>query len=260
MDLNLLNKNLVKEKLLKEIIYFEELESTNNYAKQNETNTDTLVLTSYQSKGTGRFGRPWNSIPGKNLTFSLVKTFNISIDEVHLVNFYSSYVLCKTLNSFFEKGDSLAFELKWPNDILLNRKKVAGFLLDVKDLKSSLKKFIIGVGLNVNQNELPPGLVSKATTLFSETKKITSIEELLTKFIEDFYGSITLLNKKNELMDRWIKNSNIIGKNISFKKVDDDMEKRGTVMDIDCDGGLLIQFSGSKPSKFYSGEITIIYK
>lgn len=257
MDINLLKDKLIKQGLLNEIIFSEKLDSTNNHASKNNLNSDALVITSHQTDGSGRFGRQWKTSPGKNLTFTLVKNFNIGIDEVHLVNFYSSYILCLTLNSFFEANNNLEFELKWPNDILLNKKKIAGFLLNVKDLNKHTKKFIIGVGLNVNQNEFPEDISGKATSLSSETDSEINKEELLIKFIENFYGNLFLLDSKEELMSKWKLNSKLIGEKIKFRKVEDESEQEVEVINIENDGGLFVKFADGKKTKFYSGEISL---
>ncbi len=259
MNLNLLNEELVRENMLSEIIYFDETDSTNNYSKKSNLGNNTLVLTSSQPGGTGRFGRPWYSSPGKNLTFSLIKFFNLQIDEIHLVNFYSSYILCMTLKEFIKKNKDCEVTLKWPNDILLNRKKLAGFLLDVKDLKNDSKKFIIGAGININQENFPDDIKSKATSLLLEIKTEIRKEELLIAFIKNFYGKLYLIENKNELMRQWNNNSKIEGKKINFKKSDDDKERAATVIGIDNDGGLNVKFDDGKKSRFYSGEISIVY-
>lgn len=203
MDLNFLERHLKKEKFLKQIIYLEEIDSTNSYAKKNKLSADTLVLTSSQTTGRGRFSRKWISAPYKDLTFTLVKHFNLVTDEIHLVNFYTSYILFLTLKEFFSGSSKLKFSLKWPNDILLNGKKVAGILTDVSNLNKPVKKFIIGIGINVNSSIFPEELKSIATSLLKEFKSEINPEELLIVFINKFYTDINLIFNKDVLMKEW---------------------------------------------------------
>jgi BirA family transcriptional regulator, biotin operon repressor / biotin---[acetyl-CoA-carboxylase] ligase len=259
MNLDLLNEELIKENLLSKIIYFDELGSTNDFAKRSNPDSNTLVITSYQTNGTGRFGRPWQTVPGKNLTFTLIKSFEIGIDEIHLVNFYSSYILCETLKNFTVSQSNTGVNLKWPNDIMFNTKKVAGFLLDVKDLKSVLKKFIIGTGININQEIFPEELTNKATSMLLETKTEINPELLLIHFIKNFYQNLFLTENKKELMNKWNLNSQIEGKKIRFKKLEDGLEQPATALWINDDGALKVKFDDGKESKFYSGEISIVY-
>ena len=257
MNLELLKTELINENFLREIIYFDELESTNAYAKKNNTAEDTLVVTSNQFNGKGRFNRQWNSLPFKDLTFSLVKSFKIRIDESHLVNFYSSYILFQTLTELSGGNESNNFSLKWPNDILLNGKKIAGFLLDVKDFQSDFKKFVIGVGLNVNSIDFPEELKLKATSIFNETKHEIKPENILIRFVKNYYGNLFLIGDKNELMKKWISNTSVIGKRIKFRNAIDAAEKTATVVNIDTDGGIMMKFNNEKTEKYYSGEISL---
>ena len=259
MNTEFIRSELLNGEILKDIIYFEEIDSTNEYAKKNNTESDTIIITTHQTKGKGRFNRQWKTSYSKDLTFSIVKSFKIRIDEIHLVNFYSSYNLLTTLKNYFSKTTGLEFSLKWPNDVLLNRKKIAGLLLDVKDLNSEIKKFIIGIGINCNGYFIPDELKIKATSLLKETNIEVIREDLLVLFVRSFYENLFLLNNKNELMQRWKENSGTMKSKVSFRKLEDDKEQAVTVIDIDPDGGLIVKTDDGKISKYYSGEISLSY-
>lgn len=259
MNIRTLQNEIINVRMLKDIIYFEEIASTNEYAKKNNTESDTLIITSHQTDGKGRFNRQWKTTPSKDLTFSIIKSFKITIDEIHLINFYSSYILLSALKNYFGESVELKFSLKWPNDILLNSRKVAGLLLDVKDLHCEIKKFIIGIGVNVNGAGYEEELKAKATSLLNETNKSAEIENLLILIVKKFYDNLYLLKNKNELMNSWTAHTDIIGKKIRFRKVSDDEELSVTVLDIDTDGGLKVLSCEGKITKYYSGEITMNY-
>lgn len=248
---------LEKEELVKRIIYFDELASTNKYAKENNLQSDTLVITPKQNSGRGRFSRAWISAPGKDLTFTLVKNFKLRIDEIHSVNFYTSYILFKTLNSFFQSNDEINFSLKWPNDILLNGKKVAGILSEVSGLKSDIKKIIIGTGVNVNSYNFPEDIEYRSTSLYNESKKEIRPEKILVKFILNFYKEIDLIYRKDKLMKKWMQHSYISGKEIMFRKSDDEFNTEAFVVRIDEDGSILLKLKNGDVKRYYSGEITI---
>jgi len=261
MNLDLLNEKLINPELLEKIIYFKEIDSTNLYAKNNQkTATDnSLILTSFQTKGIGRFGKNWESLDESNLTFSIVKHRKIRIDEIHFMNFYSSYILFQTVKSFISEFQNNKLYLKWPNDIILNGKKTAGMLLDVMNLNSENKRFIIGTGLNINQTEFSADIKHKATSLKIEFKENFIPEEILIKYISLFYENIYLINEYEVLMKKWNDNSNLNGKKISFKQIDDGKEISAEVINIENDGGLLVNIESGKKAKFFSGEISIIY-
>ena len=259
MNIDILRSELIDKEIIRDIVYFEELESTNEYAKKNNTHSDTLIITSHQTNGKGRFNRQWKTSHSKDLTFSIVKSFNIRVDEIHLVNFYTSFILLNTLKKYFLKSSGLDFSLKWPNDILLNRKKIAGLLLDVKDLNSEIKKFIIGIGINCNGDTIPEELEVKATSLLKETNSEINRENFLVLFVTGFYENLFLLKNKNSLMQKWKENSGTISSKVSFRKVDDDEELPVTVTDIDPDGALIVKTEDGKIMKYYSGEISLRY-
>ena len=259
MNIRSVKQEILNESMLKDIIYFEEIASTNEYAKNNNLNSDTLIITSHQTAGKGRFNRKWETTPSRDLTFSIIKNFKIAIDEIHLINFYSSYILFSALKNYFGDSKDLEFSLKWPNDILLNGRKIAGILLDVKDLNSEIKKFIIGIGINVNGAEFEDELKAKATSLLNETNKYAVIENLLKEIMKKFYDNLYLLKNKNELMNSWTAHTNIIGKTISFRKVSDGEDLSVKVLNIDSDGGLKVMSGEGKITKYYSGEISLKY-
>lgn len=262
MNTELLNEFLVDRNLLSSIIYFEKLDSTNSYSKKhyNELKDNALVLTSFQTDGTGRFGRTWKTTKNDNLTFSLIKHYCLRVDEFHLMNFYTSYILYLTLQQISAGYDKPEFFLKWPNDLLINRKKTAGILLDVKDMNSEIKKFIIGIGLNVNQSEFPEDINFKATSMKNELRRDFIIEEILIDFIRLFYENLNMLCDSNLVMSLWKAKSHIAGSKVKFKKLPDGNESEVIIDEIDNDGGLVVKDDTGKKSKYYSGEISIIYE
>ena len=261
MNIELLNYELVRNNILNKIIYFNEIDSTNEYAKKNISHLDdrTIILTSNQTGGKGRFGRVWESSVNKNLTFSLVTFSDLRIDEIHFLNFYSSYIFFLTVSKFTSNSADTELRLKWPNDLLLNRKKIAGLLLDVKNLNNVIKKFIIGIGLNINETTFSKDIIDKATSLKKEFNREFIIEEILAEFITLFFGRISLLKCNEELMQLWNSASGIEGQKINFRQLEDDKELSGTVVKINRDGAILLNLENGRNCKFYSGEIRIIY-
>lgn len=259
MDAERLNKELVKESLLNYVIHFEELDSTNKYAKENNLPPDGIVITSFQKEGKGRFGRKWVAAHDEDLTFSLVKKFQLSVDNIHLVNFYTSYILSETLKQFLSDHTGIHIHLKWPNDVLLNKKKICGILLEVSGLNDKEKSFIIGIGLNVNKTVIPLHLTHKATSLTNETNTTHNIEEILISFIHNFYANLHLIDLRGELMSMWKRNSELIGKKVKFLVVADSKEVEAKIADIEEDGSLKVVLDDGDIKNFYSGEITFVY-
>jgi BirA family biotin operon repressor/biotin-[acetyl-CoA-carboxylase] ligase len=151
--------------LIASVIYFDKINSTNLYAKTIDED-GVLILTDNQSQGVGRMKRKWDSSAGKNLTFTIKKTFEIDTRHIQAVNFFFSYFILAWMKDFIAKklngsGGFPEIRIKWPNDILLDSKKVCGFLIENTFNKN---QFIIGIGLNINQESFPDEFNEKASS------------------------------------------------------------------------------------------------
>ncbi len=258
---------LIKDSLqkigLKDVIYFSQLHSTNKYAKDSDTESDNLIITSYQYEGRGRYDRNWESIEDNNLTFTIVKKFNIPGKNAYMLNFYTSYIILKAIKDIFPEYMHKNFSLKWPNDLLIKGKKFGGILTELTDFNSEEKKFIIGVGINVNQNEFPSSILYKATSIRIEAGIIFELEDLLIRIIKEFYENVELLGDIENLMKLWKSDSQLIGKEIKFRKSDEPGEISGKIIDILDDGGIKIETESEpgikKNNAYYTGEISFIY-
>lgn len=249
---------------LKDIIYFSQLNSTNRYAKDYDVESDKIIITSYQYKGRGRYDRVWESIEDNNLTFTIIKEFDIPEKYVYILNFYTSLIILKSIKKIFPEYLHKNFSLKWPNDILINNKKFGGILSELINLKDKNKKFIIGIGLNVNQKEFPSSIMHKATSLRLETGIIFNLEDLLIGVVKEFYENVKLLENIDNLIKIWKEESLLINKEIIFVRENENIEINGKVVDILKDGGIKIEttneFNTKNYSTYYTGEISFIYK
>ena len=182
------NLNLYKEKLLtnffgQSIQYFPKLDSSNTKAWKlisEKVNNGTVVITDNQLKGRGRQANKWNSIPGKSLTFSIILYPNVPPNQINLYSLIAGLAItdCLIENSF-------KAQLKWPNDILINGKKMGGILCESKISEGVIKSMVIGIGLNINEriDELPEKLQNMATSLMIESGKRHQLETLLANIL-----------------------------------------------------------------------------
>ncbi len=258
MDAGILNYELVKPGLLSKLVCLDEIGSTNEYASAQNFPSDTLIITTNQTCGKGRFGRKWISAPGKNIAMTLVKHYRLGIDEIHCISFYSSLILKRSLDKICG-GSENNISLKWPNDILMNGKKIAGFLLDTKDLRSEEKRIAVGLGINVNQDYFDEEIKHKATSLLLETGKEIDTDEIIIRFVTDFYASLHLINDHTSLMLQWKNNCGHIGKKIMFRLLADGEENPALVKDILPDGSLRLKLEDGNERSFYSGEVSLAY-
>ncbi|MEA5081419.1 MAG: biotin--[acetyl-CoA-carboxylase] ligase [Dysgonamonadaceae bacterium] len=137
------------------IIWIDETESTNLYLKERLAESvlpnGTLVVADYQTKGRGQQGNSWFSGKSKNLLFSLLIYPNkVLAKELFVLSQIASLVIKRTLSNF-----SKNISIKWPNDIYWNNKKIAGILIENNLEGEYIQQSIIGIGLNVNEDEFP---------------------------------------------------------------------------------------------------------
>jgi BirA family biotin operon repressor/biotin-[acetyl-CoA-carboxylase] ligase len=257
MNVELLENQLINKGILREIIFFEDLDSTNKFAKRENIGIDVLALTSYQKEGRGRFERWWKSEKDNDITMSLVKSFDLSNEDIHLVTFYTSLIIIEVLKKHCPESENKFF-LKWPNDILLNGKKVSGILIDAIDIKSEKKKMIIGIGININRKIFDKDLCEKATSLSLEFGRKFNLEIIISDIVEKFYENLSLLKEKRKLMAMWKSNTDILGKEALIRVFENSEEKRIKIIDIDLDGGIKVEIENEVKIKYFSGDITVI--
>ena len=196
---NLIQTNLQTSFIGRNIEYFSFTDSTNDDAFDLILNEDpkdgTLIITDHQRKGRGRREKKWVSSPGNNLTFSLILNKKVQCSN-ELFSIMSGIAVIKGINKF----TGIECAMKWPNDIILNNKKIGGILIETKRNNPYL---VIGIGLNVNEQEIPDDLINIATSLRIEKKSSIQREPLLAFILNEFEN---LYNEKSE-------NGSLIGKN-----------------------------------------------
>jgi len=169
-------------------IGFEEISSTNTYALENieNLNDKSVIFAGRQTQGRGRFDRVWVSDNSSNLYFSIVlKPTNIVDEKLPLANLtqYMSLVLCKVIESYGVKA-----QIKWPNDVLIEGKKIAGILAETSIRGQIFKGLVLGVGLNLNSTkEEIQSINQSATSLNLELGKNIDKEVFLRAIVEEFF-------------------------------------------------------------------------
>jgi BirA family transcriptional regulator, biotin operon repressor / biotin---[acetyl-CoA-carboxylase] ligase len=172
------------------VIHLDVVDSTNTYLKELKNNKPTLVLADYQSEGRGQYGKNWVSESEQNLLFSF-QFFpkNTTIENAHLISQIVALEISEVLNQFLEQK---IVTIKWPNDIILNNKKIGGILIETSLENSKIQNFIIGIGLNISQ-----------TSFGSELKNASSLK---MEFPDIDWNRIELLYRLISRMEAMILN------------------------------------------------------
>jgi BirA family biotin operon repressor/biotin-[acetyl-CoA-carboxylase] ligase len=176
------------------ILTFEELNSSNSKAwdriKSNEAQHGDVILAQFQNSGKGQGSNSWYSSSGKNLLLSIIcKDLNLSITKLPVFNMLVSLALHDTLRIFFEARTYI----KWPNDILIDDKKIAGILIETTLAGETIKNAVIGIGININESQFPDEL-SNAASIFTLTKSYQNTETILSILIENIDKRLSHLN------------------------------------------------------------------
>ena len=207
---NLIQTNLQTSFIGRNIEYFSFTDSTNDdafeFINNNQAKNGMLVITDNQKNGRGRRNNKWLSSPGNNLTFSLIlKKPNDS--NLGLFSILIGVSIIKGIKSF----TNINYNLKWPNDIILNNKKIGGILIETN---RSSPFFVIGVGLNVNAQEIPSEIEKIASSLRIEKNTPIQREPLLA-FILNEFENLYNCNPINWIK-QWKEYCNHLNKKVEF--------------------------------------------
>ncbi len=254
-DLEFFDIKLDTEIIGRNFIYAEEVESTNSVLlnKSNKFDIDgTVVLSEKQSQGRGRKDRVWYSNKEMNLTFSiLLNNRDFSSGKINLVNFASSLAVAMAIENLYQ----LKIELKWPNDVLINRKKTAGILIESSSAGKKIEKVVTGIGINVNQTSFQGVFNIPPTSIKAETGSLVEREVLLAEVLNIFEEILQWIdNKPAEILKDWKARCRMIGEKISVTEGEN--VKYGIFDDIDEDGFLILK-NGRKLEKIYFGDVSI---
>ena len=229
----------MKNKLLYEKI----VSSTNDRVKEIKINfkksSSFGLISEKQLNGRGRKGNEWISQKG-DLTCSFLINKSFNIKHFGKINIIISVIVCKVLAKEFPE---LEFKLKWPNDIFLKKKKIAGILIETSIIKKKIEYLIIGFGLNVVSE--PVAKDYKTTSLKRYINEIDNnvIFKRIFKSLEKNLSEQSIKSFKN-FKDYWISISKDIGKKIRVKKMNSFVT--GVFETIDEDGSLVLNFNSQK--------------
>ena len=162
-----------------EIVHIEETDSTNRWMKDNGEGTQ-VVVADYQTAGKGCGSNSWEAERGKNLLMSvMIHPQSMQAKSQFIITQVVSVALCKTLDRYLQQQISI----KWPNDIYVGDKKICGVLIENRLQGNMIKDSIIGIGLNVNQQEFKSD-APNPVSIWQLTGKETDRMELLAAFLE----------------------------------------------------------------------------
>jgi len=243
----------LKTKFLgREIKYLSQANSTNEDAWssfRDGSPEGTLVITDDQQRGKGRRQNKWVSTKGKSLTFSFILQPKLPLEKLGLLPLLTGVSIVKAIQS----ATSIQTGLKWPNDIMLNEKKMGGILIESKPGQNGLG-VVVGVGLNINESEqdFPESLSKQSSSLSMHTDKKYSLERILSAILNEFE---TLYNNQmDSIIPLWTDHCIHQDREVSFHS--EKGKQQGIFQGISSLGHAEIQING-KTQTFPSGMVIL---
>lgn len=242
-------RQLTASRLGKRIVYFEETDSTNEVAKRlarEGAEEGTLVVAEAQTKGKGRLGRQWLSPAGEGLYFTLILRPPFPPQRAPQMTLIAAVAVARALS----EATGLEVKIKWPNDILVNGRKVAGILTEMVADMDRIHYLVVGIGININQEKeaFPSEVAEIATSLRAELGYSLSRLPVLVKCLSELERVYEVWLKEGfgPLLAEWKRFSHTLGQWVRVNVGEEIVE--GKALEIEEDGSLLIQ---QKDGSFY---------
>ena len=240
------------------IQHFAEIDSTNNYAKKIASEGcahGTVVVADRQTMGRGRIGRQWQSDSADGLWFSIVVRPELEPENIQVITLATSVAVVEAI----KETQGIICGIKWPNDIILDGRKLGGILTELSAEPGHVNYVVVGIGINVNQDleHFDYEIRQKAVSLKMYDNKPVQRSKLLGSILTSFeklYKSV-LLGKNKDIIDKWTEYSVTIGKEV--KVAYRNVEYIGTAQSIAADGRHIVKCKDGVTREISAGEIQV---
>ena len=246
------------EIIAKNISYYEQIDSTNRIAKElayKGADDGTVVIAEEQIGGKGRLGRSFFSPKFKGLWFSIILRPKFLPNEAPKCTLMTAVAVANAMIRF-----NLQPQIKWPNDILFDGRKLVGILTEISAEMSKINYIVVGIGINVNvnRNEFPADLQDIATSLSEMNGQPVQRLAFFAALLEEFDKIYADVNRNgfDNVLNQWRKYNITTGKNIRVIPAGSSEEFNAVAEDIDSDGALIIRTEHGL-DKVYAGDVSI---
>ncbi len=240
------------------ITHLPEVDSTNNFAlsllnkKSNISYCNTVIHADFQTSGKGAYKNTWESNKAENLLFSIIICPEISAENQFLISKITSLSLIEYL-----KSHGIQAKIKWPNDILVNQKKIAGILIENSILGHNISTSTIGIGLNINQLQFSIELKAISLSLLKSNQKFDLSSEL-DKFLLFFKKWLNICHSNSETVhsEYFLK---LWGTTEILNYKDDNQNFKAKIHNIDDFGRVTLQLTDNQLKTYGFKEVELIY-
>ena len=249
--------------IIREVVYYDETDSTNNEAKRAAERDDaadgTLYITESQTGGRGRRGRNWVSPAGSGIWMSLLLRPDIAPVNASMLTIVAAMAVQEAIHKVLtEDGHDAECRIKWPNDIVLNKKKVCGILTEMSAEMDSIHYVVIGIGINVNTTDFDESIKDMATSIYLGTGKKVKRSNIIAAFSHSFkkyYEAFLKTQDLTYIVDRY--NELLINKGRTVKAIYANKELVGEALGINKDGELIIKTEDGCETAIRAGEVSV---
>jgi BirA family biotin operon repressor/biotin-[acetyl-CoA-carboxylase] ligase len=235
LDADIIRFGLETKWLGRDLCCFQEISSTNELAKEvaHKSENGTVILAMIQTQGRGRLSRPWISPPG-GIWMSLILKPKMPLSNIHQINMAVSVAVTKSIQTLY----GLEAGIKWPNDILINERKVCGILMEVSAEVDRLDYAVVGLGINANVDVSGFPDEWKSTSIGHQLGRVVSRTELIQKILQEVEAAYERMNS-TEIYEEWRRRSITIGRRVRITSITGDLI--GVAEDLLKDGALCLK-------------------
>ena len=241
------------------LVYREECPSTNDLAKEEgEAGAPhgLAVVTRRQTRGRGRRGRSWLTLTGDNLYASVLLRPELPVERIYELTMVAGVALAEALETC-----GVAARMKWPNDLEIDDRKVAGILAELAtDAEGAVQFVVLGVGVNVisQPDAFPDEIRSRATSVSAHTDRRVSVAQVAAAFFEELDEWLVLHRSMGfeMVLDTWRARSSMLGAEV--RALVDGQAIAGVAEELDTSGALLVRDAAGKLHRIVAGEITTL--
>ncbi|MFH1227960.1 MAG: biotin--[acetyl-CoA-carboxylase] ligase [Planctomycetota bacterium] len=242
----------------KRIVYYKKVTSTNDLAWleiANGAEDGLVVIAGEQMKGRGRFGRNWVSPTRKGIWLSVALKPRLPVDKMFSLMAIGALAVADVL-----KSHKLEATIRWPNDVVINGKKIAGIIIETKFISKEPEAAVMGVGMNVNiaQEELPEEIKDIATSALAEKGYEMAIQPLTEELIIrlDYWYQLLKDKQDNVINDAWRNYSAVLNRMVSLRSKD--CAYQGKAVDLDPCKGIAIEQSDGTIKWWQGDEVELL--
>lgn len=241
----------------RDITYYDETDSTNTRAKlaaEEGAVHGALFVANRQNAGKGRKGHSWNSDKGTTISMTYLLKPSVDISCVSAITIVSAVAIARA----FDRVKGLKPQIKWPNDVLSNGKKLVGILTEMSSEGLDINYVVVGIGINVYNSQFPEDIADKATSIFIENGEGYDRSRLIAEISNEFevlYNEFVKNKNLEFIVDEY--NSYLLSKDRQVYVIEGDKRTEYTALGLSPDGGLLVKDEQGATHNIISGEVSV---